>query len=467
MGESRLVGYNGQYKNRINTQKKEQPKNIGRREFLKMAGLASGAVALGGFGIYLNKLFGQQTSDVSGENEIYVEPTEVSEQIEIQNTNEEWLKLGVNTSDGLPEFYMISGRSERYPIDREQIKVAIELSKSSGEPEIAVYQPITEERKYYQDLGDRSIENLPEDVMTDEELEDCHIRIIQPAGDKTRIYFRKGALEEGNLLGKNGEWKRGHDAGVEDSLWFQSNILIVGLDSGMRTWDSMSEDRYIQARELLGLQVKVVDVDGYRKKRVLELKNSLELIRKDISSGKKTVGELADIMLFAKSQIIETERASDDELKVQAESQTVDEGAYGQYFSNKYMKDSPLDWDVIVMPTEDSGARDHLMISVDGSGRYNVTVVLSRVDMHSMEPRREWGDLDPDFFGWTEDNYRLYFPSVTWAHEFGHRNAGADERGADLWALDYYRRASERLKNGDDAGYGMVIKLEDGKYVRM
>ncbi|MEI7604165.1 MAG: hypothetical protein WCJ19_04040 [bacterium] len=105
----------------------------------------------------------------------------------------------IDTSDNIPKKYKTKdGRV--VDLDVNIINAAIKLAEKSGEPEPAIRVSIGKPQELpFRPSTDRpEIKEIPNDVMTAEELKLKKIRIIN--SDNTSLYIRKSAFEPGGML---------------------------------------------------------------------------------------------------------------------------------------------------------------------------------------------------------------------------------------------------------------------------
>lgn len=133
-------------------------------------------------------------------------PAEITKEPEYDYSEDLGVQVAFDKKSGLPVKYTLNGKEVKF--DTEQMKRLKAEAITSGEPQIATVilldNAIQRNKGNYGSESDYSVEhpktnNLPGDVLSEEELASRGVSIIQ-VPDITTLYIRKGAFEEGNPL---------------------------------------------------------------------------------------------------------------------------------------------------------------------------------------------------------------------------------------------------------------------------
>jgi len=449
------------YRGKISRKGFDGNKKVSRRDFLKSAGIVGAATAVLTLGGKLAYDGSNKDVDNKGDVSIKESPKSIESGFDIQNLGR-GVSLLVDKRDGSPSFFAVEGGDQWHKIDKNVIETSVEKAKLSGEAEIAmtVVIPGLLEKELYDDGKDRSIEKLPEDILSEEELKMRGVEIIQ--ADSSKLYIRNSAFEKGGILERQmkdfGGYKYG-DSVKEIGDYMQDRLLIAVLDSGFVGENAVVDDKYSKVRELLGIdRVSMNDVEEFRKKNIADFETALEEMRAAGDVG------LDGPMLFVKRSIEEYKRKTEDELRIIQLGQG-NPDSFGKVWPYK-IDNNGLTYHVMELTVGDIKDSLRLSIGVDAEGGYDVKI-LSSMYPSDMSPRASMGDFNPDAHGLKRGVRVGSFPFVQ-RHEFAHYGFGVDnERMTDEMAWDTIQKASKLLEEkGDDSGYCFVWSLPNGRYVR-
>jgi|WetSurMetagenome_2_1015567.scaffolds.fasta_scaffold05765_3 hypothetical protein len=164
-------------------------------------------------------------------------------------------------------------------LDKNTVKNIRDKAVSSGEPQIFAILPreLQTPWVYYSDNSTENpkhklehpvLSNLPEDVLSEQELAANGVKIIQ--SDKTNLYIRKQAFDEGGPLA---ELAKGHGS---------EKLTIVLIDSPFVDREFMKDKKYDGLRELVPAEL---DVNSYRVEKINELKTDLKAYTEYLRNG--------------------------------------------------------------------------------------------------------------------------------------------------------------------------------------
>jgi len=174
--------------------------------------------------------------------------------------------------EGLPVEYILSD-GKRVSFDREEVKKLREKAILSQEPEIITMLPVeganskSSESQYKPSPEHPKVTELPEDVLSEEELGKRGVKIIQ--ADNTSLFIRDGAFVEGSPLADFNNTGR--------------KLTIVLLNNNSAVVD---DPKYRESIEAI-IPYKVLTLENYRAYQIFTREKILGWEREDIKEGKK------------------------------------------------------------------------------------------------------------------------------------------------------------------------------------
>ncbi len=230
-------------------------------------------------------------------------------------------------SDGLPVRW-IDWHGNPHEFDLGAMRTLKEKAIVSGEPEIIELIPFEAEVKTsstssHFEKAHPILKELPDDVMSDEELEARGVKIVQ--ADRTKFYIRKGAFEDGQPL-----------AGVRKNDPNRT-LTIVLFDGDFVSPYYMQDERYLPYAN--SLPRPTVDALHFRSDKIEGTKKILDELR--VSPGVFREKK-ADLILAEKSKLFHyMYLAGDSELLEEAAfdlargvNETAPGGAYATTLGN-------------------------------------------------------------------------------------------------------------------------------------
>jgi hypothetical protein len=285
------------------------------------------------------------------------EPTATKKVSEFYVDNEWGVKIKYN-QEGMPLSYDVNG-NETF-IDKEELKRLQEKAKSEGLPQLVFYanapnsdsiQPNNSEGS----LDRPKIEELPQDVLSEEELADRGITIIQ--GEKVKLHLRESAFSPGSSLDS---FKPGGE----------NKLTIVLVDGPSVSGAYMKDPKY---KDVVGIVGNVdTDIEKYRQEQIDHWKrfeNSLATELKEKIAANDT-----DWIETIRGQYINTIVKQEELRKAPVESLAVEAGmteAAGLY--------SPISRVAFVSvgESQQDSSKTKIMMYVDEKGEIKVTNMTS------------------------------------------------------------------------------------------
>lgn len=174
--------------------------------------------------------------------------------------------------EGIPLKYTVEGGKEVI-LDLKTMKKMRDKAISSGEREIVTMildDPHETGIIYPPSVEHPETRHLPDDVLSDEELNNRGIEIIQSR--YTSLYIREGAFDEnGPLVNFNSTGR---------------NIRIVLVDGPTVSQYFMKDDKYAKVRDLVpSIDEEKKSIKTYRKERIESLEKQLTLQPRDMRDG--------------------------------------------------------------------------------------------------------------------------------------------------------------------------------------
>ena len=306
---------------------------------------------------------------------------------------------------------------------------------------------------------------LPEDVLSKEDLEKRGVKIIQ--ADNTNLYIREGAFTK--------------DAPLADFNSTGRQLTVVLLEGTEVSRHFMNDPRYSQFRKLL--PEKHRDINKYKEKQIEFLEKELKNARLDF---KKQNSMSEPYITWLKTQVYKYKKALSDE-QILAEILDRFPDNIGSYFA----KDKVRSVIYVAVGTPMRRPRTETIIFFDQSGatRTQSEIVYAGI---GTQPMSNQTHLDPASFLQRlglilnppplKSDYRPYggiTPGFVLRHEIAHdqlitqRVIGGEkenrrEYDTDIKAMEGIRNAWEKWeKSGftDNSGYYFVFSLPEGGYI--
>jgi hypothetical protein len=464
-----------------------------RREVLKKLGIAAGVTATLGAVTAAEKTFHPLRNigrrfGIGKDHEI--ERKIVSWVEDPQHPWPKSVKVGID-AEGLP-VKSILPTGEEVKFGAKKAREVRELAKHTQEPEIAeiVGIPVKEDREnignadFIEDHFEPTeahpkVEELPEDVLTEQQLRERGIRIVQT--DKVKLYLRKSAFEEGGAL--HGLDGRGH------------SINIVLVDGAVVTEELLVDEQHKPFKSLLGKRTK--EIQEFRKKKIEESaaivdrsKAGYAYFFQEYKAGRGEYSTFyANILLDAKAQApVWKEHITDGEAYVYMASHGATQGdAAGLYVSpNNNIAN------LFVTAGSSEFKSDLAYLYFDHEDKLKVRVkpleyrqndyVESSGSESDYTPRISQTHPDPAGFTLNENAkpsdpksypYAGQTPGLVLRHEVAHheliggnpKNPNYSEYDTDMRAMRGIREAWEKwVSSGyrDDSGYNFVFQTQRG-----
>ncbi|OGD87195.1 hypothetical protein A2870_03540 [Candidatus Curtissbacteria bacterium RIFCSPHIGHO2_01_FULL_41_11] len=367
------------------------------------------------------------------------------------------------TDDGLP----IKCRLEDGCVvlfDQEAVKMAREKAIVSEEPEIidVILTPQKPEAdndiepKYFSKSKPLR-ESLPDDVLSEAELAQKGIKIIQ--SDNTELYIRKQAFEKGNLL--------------EDFTGGGRKLTIVLVNGSVISPNLLKDTKYEGIRDTL--HRREVDIESFKayliglNLDVVDLER--EYLKKVKSGGSRDEYDDQihhDVISSLKAEIFEYENLwTDDRILVELVAQNTGEAA--GYYIRRTNKDEVI----FVAVGENAPDPKRIRLYFDQEGKFQIADGKSYTAGRGFTPTLGQNFPSPEEFRRNMDASRDKKRSYPYGaqkigqvlrHELAHRKT-LNEYDADMTAMDTISQAWATWKDSgykDDGGYYFVFRLPEG-----
>ncbi len=216
-------------------------------------------------------------------------------------------------AEGLPYKYVEPAGSE-VPFDLKSVRSAQERAQKLGEPELVglISVPpssdISTAISYSPDHPETP--KLPDDVLTEAELEERGVKIIQ--ADNTTLSIRKGAFEVGGPVAQfDGSRK----------------LIIAVLDAPAVLYSAAKDSKYDKVRKLL--HEKEIYVNNYRWLRISQIEEAMSDFRDAVN--KKSPESQSTILGFKVMEYEYRNTKTDEEILLEANVDVAE--AAGQYYA--------------------------------------------------------------------------------------------------------------------------------------
>ena len=205
------------------------------------------------------------------------EPPPKEEYQYIQSDN---IKVAIDKNE-LPVYYVFEDGT-KVNFDKEKVKKIKEKAISSKEPEIITMIAVEDtgqssKSKYEPSREHPKVSELPKDVLSEKELEERGIKIIQP--DNTTLYIREGAFAVGSQLA---DFNRSSDR----------KLTIVLVNGPFLSKGFMEDDRYIGVREQLST---IIDPHIQEQTPSSYKKETMKYLEEKLSGYSKAAEEIGNM----------------------------------------------------------------------------------------------------------------------------------------------------------------------------
>lgn len=383
-------------------------------------------------------------------------------------------------TEGFPVEYL-SADGNINSFDLSEIKEIQQEAVNSGEPQILAMFP-SENKTYYansQRTDDNFLEkhpvlsDLPEDVLSEEELAANGVRIIQ--ADNTILHIRKQAFEEGGPLA---ELANQHGS---------EKLTIVLVDAPLLARIFMKDKRYDEVRDIIPFSQE--NLEEYRLEKVKELQSKLVFLRdKSDKEENGSSGFFNEQLLFLKMEIYAYENSiiTDEQLFMKKSSKSL--GAVGKYFGGENYTDRTI---FVAVGHENLGSTMKVFY-FDANGKFGLASTVFHIGSGiDFTPNLNQSCPDPDGFYLNPEAssddpgsrpYGAQSPGLTLGHEVKHdeliaqavkegRERNYSEYDTDTEAMQRIRDAWGKWEESgftDNSGYYFVFSLpleEGGGYI--
>jgi len=340
---------------------------------------------------------------------------------------------------------------------------------------------------------------LPEDVLSDEELSEKGVTIIQ--SDSVRLHIRKSAFE------KDGPLARFNDG-------FMKKITIALIDGPAVSTDFMQAPKYDKIRGLAPKSdTTKSSIEEYRKDQIKNAQEKINSLQQEINQQRNltdpdqnTIENLFNNSLHLRARLFALEKnlLSPDQIKNEKFLSSHNKFPRGNYTTGGwegsgiegYYNPATGGFETrtfnfypnvtIFLPVEDVPETPRLVVyfSNDGSIKTLVTNPLKDWENFGIKPNQSYPD--PSDFeinpAASPDNpesypYGAYTQGFSLRHEVAHdiliaqrreENQGPNhsEYDTDMLAMENIRGAWEKWQlNRDNSGYCFIFSLPDGGYI--
>jgi len=340
---------------------------------------------------------------------------------------------------------------------------------------------------------------LPEDVLSDEELREKGVTIIQ--SDHVSLHIRKSAFE------KDGPLARFNDG-------FMKTMTIALIDGSTVSRDFMQDPKYDKVRSLAPeSDTTKSSIEEYKKDQIKSAQEKINSLQQEINQQRdltnpdqNTIENLSNNFLHLKARLFALEKnlLSTEQIKnekILSSNGRITRGKYttggwegsgieGYYnpatgkFETRMYKFYPNV--TIFLPVEDVPETPRLVVyfSNDGSIKTLVTNPLKDWENLGIKPNQSYPDpsdfeIDPAA---SPDNpesypYGAYTQGFSLRHEVAHdiliaqrreenQEPNHSEYDTDMVAMEGIRKAWEKWQlNRDNSGYHFIFRLPDGGYI--
>jgi hypothetical protein len=477
----------------VNTSSK--PKNISRRQFLKLAGMAGAAVALFGPASLLQACASEPKKSVAVDQEqpatTTIKETTTTRPLDYSNEIGSKDSRILVTYDGehrLPKKATFLKTGETIDFNLGEVAVAWDGAISGKEPKclgVFTEEKVTEEDSlqlvdqngnqvpYVPSKEHPIITELPGDVVSEEKLKEYGVNIIQVGKDKfsPMLYIRESAFREGGVL-------EGQEASGKPI-----NIVVIdgiALDQNYISLDGNPELEKIKSY----LPVTFFTPESFTEEKILKIDQDVARTMGNIIDDETRTGlmpilmaELAEKKAFedgkiSKKQLLDLYLA---EVMQDPSKRQVLTGLYGKDIFNTrgvYFRDENT---IFIQAGKGAYEIDEYGLFVNKDGQveigYSATFIGSNRYLTSA-PKASMTYPDPDTFKRLDDNPKGYVtgavpgsPAYNFRHELEHLDT-LGEGATDQGALDRLKEASDRWKKfGDNTGFSIVFSTSTGEFL--
>lgn len=381
---------------------------------------------------------------------------------------------------------------KRITFDKEWVEQLRKKAISSGEPQVIVAFPaevrgdIKDTWKNYAAPEHPQTKDLPEDILSEKQLKEKGVTIIQPPRNQTKLHIRKGAFEDGPLADLNNQKRK---------------LNIVLIDGPFIAHRFLQEERYDKFRHFIPPE----NINNLVKIEKASLRDSIDYYRKQLNKfrlspgngAKASFAELDLVDAKSKLMIFESGKLTNEQIAKLVPPRNAPVGQYFEPYSkgpvnvpiitgsvlSELEKDNSKDNNDKIVPTDEAnvflcvGEPDTLQqvtLFFTSDGNYEMRVEpfyplpYSRPTPSQTHPNPETFRINPNA---SKENSYLYSSNISTGfalrHELAHdklinQQWNRSEYDTDIAAMETIRKAWEKwVKSGygDNSGYYFVFSL--------
>lgn len=400
--------------------------------------------------------------------------------------------------EGLPVFYKTAD-GKKVGFDRDEMRRIKTKAIENKEPEVITVIRSEEEKgeSKFQGTKERPLtKKLPKDVVSEEELAERGIKIIQapqnPNNEKPiNLYIREGAFEEGALLHA---YENQANKDAESSL----QLTIALVDAPFVAQRFLQDSRYDDVRSSLDSENPEELIEEYRQKLLEDLERSRTFSKKHNSNNDEAYDK-AELMvldngILSKEEILKRIKPSKAKggssilagLHTGFVSTTIGGSATGvkEGYTTIFIS--------VGVPKENffKNVTDlsHMYFGADGKFNFSKLYITHPLNtLPNLEPKKEQGyprpeDLELNPSAAREKNdypYGVQTPGFGLRHETQHnvlttqalikgQKSNPNEYDTDMAAMQTIRESWDKWETSgfkDNSGYYFVFSLPEGGYI--